>query len=198
MNTIERPSTSESLLVLAKLGDSDAWTRISTIYGPSVFQLCRLRGLEPNDAADVTQDIFISIYKGLNRFQKTESHHSFMKWVLTISNNGIIDFFRRRGKAEMAFGGEVGQAWADGVVDVSSEVLVEQISLFRQQAATRILALLEQDFQENTFFAFYKTAVEHKTAAEAAEELGMTAGAVRVAKLRVKKRAQEVYGDLFR
>jgi RNA polymerase sigma-70 factor (ECF subfamily) len=52
----------------------------------------------------------------------------------------------------------------------------------------RILDLLRPEFSDQTWRAFWRTAVEGLPATEAAEELGMSPGAVRVAKCRVLQR----------
>ena len=52
----------------------------------------------------------------------------------------------------------------------------------------RAIDLLRPEFSEQTWQAFWRTAVEGQPAVEAAQELGMSPGAVRVAKCRVLHR----------
>ena len=58
---------------------------------------------------------------------------------------------------------------------------------------------MQRDFEERTWQAFWKTAVEHKTAPQAAEELGMSVAAVYMAKSRVLRRLRAEFEglDLF-
>ena len=59
----------------------------------------------------------------------------------------------------------------------------------------RALGLLRTDFEENTWRAFWRTAVDGLPAAEVADELNMSSAAVRKAKSRVLQRLREELGS---
>ncbi len=61
----------------------------------------------------------------------------------------------------------------------------------------RALALIRAEFAERTWAAFWGTAVDGREAKDVAAELGMSHGAVRVAKSRVLHRLREELGDLL-
>ena len=61
----------------------------------------------------------------------------------------------------------------------------------------RALELIRGDFEEHTWQAFWRTAVENQTPAEVGPALGMSKAAVRQAKARVLRRLKEVVGDLI-
>ena len=61
----------------------------------------------------------------------------------------------------------------------------------------RALELFRGDFEESTWQAFWRTAVDNQTPAEVAAALGMSKVAVRQAKARVLRRLKEVVGDLI-
>ena len=60
----------------------------------------------------------------------------------------------------------------------------------------RALDLIRGEFEERTWQAFWLTAVEGRAAGEVALELGMSPGAVRVAKSRVLRRLREELGEI--
>ena len=60
----------------------------------------------------------------------------------------------------------------------------------------RALGLIREEFEERTWAAFWRTAVEGRAAKDVGAELSMTPGAVRVAKSRVLHRLREELGDL--
>ena len=60
----------------------------------------------------------------------------------------------------------------------------------------RALEFIRDGFEDRTWQAFWKTVVEDRSAADAAAELGMTPGAVRVAKARVLQRLRKELRDL--
>ena len=60
----------------------------------------------------------------------------------------------------------------------------------------RALELIRGEFEERTWQAFWLTAVEDRAAGDVALELGMSPGAVRVAKSRVLRRLREELGEI--
>ena len=60
----------------------------------------------------------------------------------------------------------------------------------------RALELIRGEFEERTWTAFWRTAVEGQAAKDVAADLSMSPGAVRVAKSRVLHRLREELGDL--
>jgi RNA polymerase sigma-70 factor (ECF subfamily) len=53
------------------------------------------------------------------------------------------------------------------------------------------------EFEERTWQAFWHTAVEGRRPKDVAADLGMSPGAVRVAKCRVLQRLREALGDVM-
>jgi RNA polymerase sigma-70 factor (ECF subfamily) len=58
------------------------------------------------------------------------------------------------------------------------------------------LGLIRDEFEQRTWQAFWRMAVDNRTSAEVAGELGMTTNAVRMAKSRVLRRLREELGEL--
>lgn len=56
-----------TLLQAVRNRDSEAWRRFVAIYGPTVFDWGRKAGLQPADAADVLQQVFVSVFVGLRQ-----------------------------------------------------------------------------------------------------------------------------------
>src|SRR5688572_27107799 len=185
-------STSRSLIRRAAANDPVAWQRLSQVYGPLVYQWCRHCGLQPDDAADVVQEVFRSLARSLNTFRQEQPGDSFRAWLWTIIRNKIRDHHRRGHRQPQAFGGSTAQQefqqLPELAPDDSDEAQRQQV---RSELAQRALSLMQQDFEERTWQAFWKTAVEQKTAPQAAEELGTSVAAVYMAKSRVLRRLRE-------
>ena len=60
---------------------------------PIVAYLYRLVG-DYEAALDLTQDVFIKVYKSLARYS---SEHRFSTWIYRIAHNTAIDYLRRTG-----------------------------------------------------------------------------------------------------
>jgi len=67
----------------------------------------------------------------------------------------------------------------------------------KQGLLRHALELLQAEFEPRTWQAFWKIVVEEKAPADVAAELGMSKGAVYVAKSRVLKRLREEFAGLL-
>jgi RNA polymerase sigma-70 factor (ECF subfamily) len=59
-----------------------------------------------------------------------------------------------------------------------------------------VLDLIQSEFSETAWKAFWQTTVEERSAKETAAKLGMTPGAVRQIKYRILRRIREELGDV--
>ncbi len=62
-------SSSLSLLDRVQANDPQAWPQFVQLYGPLVAHWCRGQGLQANDIADVTQTVFLAVFRGLAKFR---------------------------------------------------------------------------------------------------------------------------------
>jgi RNA polymerase sigma-70 factor (ECF subfamily) len=173
-----------------------AWQRVVHLYQPLLYGRCRRKGLSPDDAADVVQEVILAAFKSVDGFRH-EPKSSFRAWLLGIAANKLKDHWERKGRNPQAEGGsDAGRRLAEvpGVDDSSKDRddAAEKAGLLR-----RALELLQQDFEERTWKAFWRFDVDQRTAAEIAAEIGMTPNAVHVAACRVRKRLREEFSDLL-
>jgi RNA polymerase sigma-70 factor, ECF subfamily len=190
-------ATSRSLLERARADDSAAWERLVGLYAPLVFGWCRRWGLPEQDAADAMQEVFQAVVAHLAGFRSGREGGTFRGWLRTIAHNKVQDHFRRAGREPRAVGGSDAQerlAQVPGPEAPGSDAgaAPEDRALF-----LRALELLRGDFEERTWQAFWRTTVDGRPPRDVADELGMSAGAVRVAKSRVLHRLREELGDLL-
>jgi RNA polymerase sigma-70 factor, ECF subfamily len=189
--------TSRSLLQRVQADDPAAWDRLVTLYAPLVFRWCRGCNLREQDAADVFQEVFQAVVANITGFRKDRPGDTFRGWLRTITRNKVRDHFRRRGREPEGEGGTEARGRMVQIPDLpdsdgdSAASADEERDLYR-----RALDLIQQEFAERTWQAFWRTAVEGRTAADVAAELAMSPGAVRVAKSRVLQRLREELGDV--
>ena len=63
------PTTRPSLLIrLRDHQDHEAWRSFNHLYVPLIFDFCRARGLQEQDAAEVTQETLLQITKSIETF----------------------------------------------------------------------------------------------------------------------------------
>lgn len=76
----------------ARRGDLAAFNRLVLLYQARVYNLCwRMLG-DPDDAADATQEAFLSAWRAMSRFKG----EGFRTWLMRIATNGCLDLLRAR------------------------------------------------------------------------------------------------------
>jgi RNA polymerase sigma-70 factor (ECF subfamily) len=210
-------STSTSLLIRVQSRDPEAWRRLVALYGPLVHSWCLRAGLQPDDLADVFQEVFTAVAGNIGSFsrnlgrqrgepdsdQKTAAGDgrlcgSFRAWLYTITRNKLHDFYRRRAIQPQAAGGSTVHRWLSQLPDALGldEAGLDEPGPHDAALARRALDLIQSDFEEKTWQAFLRVAIDGLSPREAGLELGMSAVAVRKAKSRVLRRLREEFGDL--
>lgn len=177
--------TSLSLLDRARRHDEPSWGRLVTLYGPLVEHWCRRGGANPEDAADLAQEVMLAVSQSLERFER-RGPGSFRGWLRGIARHKLLDYYRRTEREAAAAGGSTALERLGEVPDPqpgSDEDADEMSGLYR-----RALDLIRGEFEERTWQAFWLTAVEGRDAPAAADELGTSPVAVRIAKSRVLAR----------
>lgn len=85
----------QKLISLAQKGDQSAFEQLLDHYQKPVYhQALRLVG-NPEDAADVTQEVFIKVWKHLPSFR---GESSFSTWLYRLTDNAALDLIRREKK----------------------------------------------------------------------------------------------------
>jgi RNA polymerase sigma-70 factor (ECF subfamily) len=190
-------ATSLSLIERVKVNDAAAWDQLVNLYGPLVFHWCRSWDLQHQDTADVCQEVFQAVATHIGCFRKEKDGDTFRGWLRTITRNKIHDHFRRLGREPGGIGGTDAQtrfaelpAPAPGEPDSAAGDDAERRLFFR------VLELIHAEFEEKTWQAFWRSAVDGQAPKDVGADLAMSAGAVRVAKYRVLHRLREELGDL--
>jgi RNA polymerase sigma-70 factor (ECF subfamily) len=198
MSNEQGSRTSSSLLERLKEDREEAWDRFVELYAPLIYHWCRQKGLQPDDATDVGQEVFWAAGRGIKTFQHAGTRGAFRKWLRTITQNKIADFRR----------GRLGEAVARGGSDAHEEMLqlpqpqaeeeeppetATEVSILCRRAAE----LIRGEFEERSWQAFWLVTCEERAPADVAAALDMTRNAVYVAKSRVLARLREEFAGLI-
>jgi RNA polymerase sigma-70 factor (ECF subfamily) len=189
-------ATSRSLLARVQGDEGQAWERLVNLYAPLVLRWCRSRGLQHQDIADVMQEVFRAVVTHIAAFRKDRAGDTFRGWLRRITQNKLHDHFRSQGREAGAVGGSSAQeqlAQFPASEPSENELAADEegeCNLF-----ARALNLVRHDFEQQTWTAFWQTAVEGRSVQDVAADLAMSPGAVRVAKCRVLRRLREELGD---
>lgn len=74
-------------------GDAAAWEEIVRNYHRRIYNICYRFAGSPDDAEDLTQEVFIKMYRTLASYDSSKG--AFVTWVTTITRNLLVDHFRR-------------------------------------------------------------------------------------------------------
>jgi RNA polymerase sigma-70 factor (ECF subfamily) len=190
------PDKSTSLTLLERVRDRDeeAWRRLMGLYAPLVERWCGHCGVRGQDADDVCQEVFHAVAAGLDNFRRERQGDTFRGWLRVITRNKLIDHGRRRDRQPEAQGGTDAQRRLQQVAEpeLPEDTPDDLGGLYR-----RALELVRGEFEERTWQAFWRAAVEGQPPDLIAADLGVTPAAVRKAKSRVLLRLRQEVGDLI-
>src|SRR5436305_7846999 len=86
-----QPATPDSLIEQCLAGDQAAWEAIVRQNWRKVFNVAYKFVGKHDEAEDLTQDIFLKIFKALATFDRRAN---FQTWIVSISRNLCIDHYR--------------------------------------------------------------------------------------------------------
>jgi len=87
----DSPDVVEALIQRCLAGDQLAWEQIVRQFWRKVFNVAYKFVGKHDEAEDLTQDIFLKIFKSLSTFDRRAN---FQTWLISISRNLCIDHYR--------------------------------------------------------------------------------------------------------
>src|SRR4029079_2448553 len=87
----DSPDVIESLIQRCLNGDQLAWEQIVRQYWRKVFNVAYKFVGKHDEAEDLTQDIFLKIFRSLDTFDRRAT---FQTWLISVSRNLCIDHYR--------------------------------------------------------------------------------------------------------
>jgi RNA polymerase sigma-70 factor (ECF subfamily) len=146
----------------------------------------RRRGIQQADVDDVVQEVLTT--PALLDFRRDHGSGSFIAFLYTIVRSRLVDQQQRQRRQPNATGGSDYQQRLEAIAEPPS---ADEASEFQQLALRQALDLVQPKVGERTWTAFWRVVVDGQDVALVAEQLGMTAGGVRVAKCRVLQRLRD-------
>ncbi len=81
------------LVAACLAGDQRSWNQLVTSQHKRVYAICYRFTNDATDAEDITQDVFLKVYRNLNSFDGSKG--SFQTWITTLARNLLVDNYRR-------------------------------------------------------------------------------------------------------
>jgi RNA polymerase sigma-70 factor (ECF subfamily) len=189
-------TTSPSLLERLKQAEPDSleWRKLHDIYQPLIRSwLFRFPGIR-NEADDLTQEVLVVLFRELPSFQRRRLG-SFRAWLKQIAVNRVRTFWNS--KRNLPSAGSDTDQFLSQLEDPKSELSRQWDRDHDEHLFKKLVAIVEPDFEKNTWLAFTRFALEGLSAASVAKELAMSESAVVQAKARVLKRLREEAGEFM-
>ncbi|MBP1165361.1 MULTISPECIES: RNA polymerase sigma factor [unclassified Chryseobacterium] len=164
------------LIQKAKDKDQKAQTKLINVFWVDVFSFVMKKVRDENDTDEITVNVFSKVLSKLDMF---DPHFQFKTWILTIAQNTVIDFWRKKNRDnEDAVENldEVKNQYAK-----SPEELL--ISEEEQKKIIKTIESLDANYQDIIKLRFF----EEKSIKEIAEELGISVANTKVRVMRAKK-----------
>ena len=186
---MDGPVTRPSLLVrLSNAADTEAWSQFVRLYVPLVHGLARRRGLQEADADDLTQEVFQKVSVAVGKLHYDARRGSFRSWLFTVSCRCLHDFLQRRARQCRGTGSSGVQALLEEEPAPPSAEEDAWDREYQQRVFEWAAREVRPHIKPTTWEAFWQLAVEGRSGEEVAQALGMSVGAVYVAKSRVLAR----------
>ena len=179
-------TTHPSLLLRVRdAGNHLAWNEFVEVYGPVIFNYCRLRQLQECDSSDVAQEVLLRLSRALREFEYKPELGRFRDWLGKVTHRELLKFWNQRGMAQRVA----------GALSESSSIEAEDNSLWNDHFHAELLQValerIRSEFTVQTWEAFQLAWLEDQSPQQVAERLQIGIEKVYVAKSRALKRLRE-------
>jgi RNA polymerase sigma-70 factor (ECF subfamily) len=134
-------------------GDAVAWEEIVRQFHRRIYNICYRFVGSADDAQDLTQEVFIKVYRTVGSFDGEKA--SFNTWVTTVTRNLLVDHFRKTrndrvtDSMDAAQGGEEdGPTLAERLADAAPSAQAHVESRERREMVHRALQQISPDLRE--------------------------------------------------
>lgn len=188
--------TRPSLLVRVRdHNDVDAWRQFVEAYAPLIVCFAMKRGFQEADAADLTQEVMQKVAHGIARFDYDPVRGTFRSWLYRITRNALSDQVET---AQRQIRGTGDERYQELLKLKHGDDELEQ-HWDREHAAHMMrwaMRKLRADFSSATVAAFERTVLGEEKVAVVAQDLGLSVGAVYIAKSRALVRLREILHEV--
>ncbi len=169
--------------------DTAAWGEFVEIYAPLVYALARRHGAQDADAADLTQEVLKTVVCAAPAFVYDPERGSFRGWLLTVARNQIRKWISAQRRHPQSGGEKIQHALE--MQPAPAEEAARWDQEYHQRLFEWAAEKVRPSFRPATWQAFWQTTVENCAARDVAAALGLSVGAVYIARSRVLARIKE-------
>ena len=157
MTTVEttRPSL---LLRIRDMRDEVAYGMFVYLFTPLIYRFARANGLQDADASLVTQDVLITVARNIQRFDYDRQNGTFRGWLKVVTRSRLTDYLRSQRRHPEATGDSEMLRIIESQTDESQPDIWERE--YRRSLFEWVVDRIQSDFEETTWQAFWRTAID--------------------------------------
>lgn len=182
------------LVQRAVAGDREAFDELVYLYRESVYSSCWHLTRNAEDAADVTQEVFIRVYRALSSFK---GNARFTTWLHRVVLNTCLDHIRREKKHRKNVSSDELEQEEGRTRDLPGSTVQagQRQHIYHQQLQARVLLALGElsGRQREVFLLRYYQELELR---QIAETLRCSEGSVKRHLHRAQQRLREILKDI--
>ena len=118
-----------------KRGEEAAFAEILERYRAPIYNLCYRMSRSPEDARDLAPEVFIKVFRLLDRF---DEEYAFSSWLFRIATNHCIDHLRRHRLRFLSLDGVAGPDGEEFELQIPDEGPEPDAVLERKEAMQRL------------------------------------------------------------
>lgn len=181
----EYKETSYTLLQRAcNLHDEQAWVEFSNHYLRFIYYILHQIGVDASDVEDVAQQILISLTRDLGRYDQSKAR--FRTWLSAVIRNATLVYFRKK-KSHLRHIRIFGEESRIEQMDRASEIDQRIESEWEEYVAELAMERVRTVFKGQAMKVF-ELGMKGLSAAEVADQTGLSIASVYTLRKRVKKR----------
>lgn len=190
------PETNLTLIArMKRSADQLAWQEFVGVYEPFLLRMLNRRGFSDADARDITQQVFLSLCRTLDHWNPDGAEGSFRRWLSGVTRNTMLKFLRHQRRHPAGQGGSdflLRLAEVPGEDSMNDEIRKE----YDREVFVFAAEQIRREFREQSWKAFWQTAIEGRDTADVASELGVERGAIYMSRSRIMARIRAKIEEL--
>ncbi len=123
-------------------GDGHAWQQIVESQHRRVYSLCYRFTGSPNNADDLTQDVFLKVYRSLKTFDADRGN--FQSWLTALTRNLLVDHFRRTRAEQTTYSLDAGWDQPDGMASPAERVETHELDPLQRSINRELQTLVQK------------------------------------------------------
>ena len=173
-----------------KRGDAEAWGEFVRVYGPAVAEWCRERGLQHDDALDVTQDVLIRFWQTSKQFSYNPRGR-FRSYLEQVARSALVRWAEQSGAPH----DPATRSLLEKIPE-REDLLARLAEAYDTELVAFAMAEVKTRVRPHTWQAFELLALEHRSGADVAATLNIEANHAYVARWNVQRMIRAVIDRL--